>query len=114
MDFFRFAFMTVPYANYSPGDSARSPGKDDETLIKPPDSYTARLAVVVALIWPREMRASKDFLCTKHVEPSREQGPLSLGPIARDAHVIIVATLNKRVNQLGTTLTLWFNDRWIA
>jgi hypothetical protein len=91
--------MAVPHAKYAPGDSSRSPGKDDKALIEPSDRDEARLAVVMALIWPGEVRASKDFLCTQQIEATLKQGLLSLGPIARDAHDISVATLNGGVNQ---------------
>jgi hypothetical protein len=97
-DFFRFPFMAVPHANDAPCDSAGSPGKDDKAFIKPPNRDESRLAVVMARIWPCEVRANKDFLCTTHIEPAGEQRVLPLCPIARDAHVIIVATLNAGVN----------------
>jgi hypothetical protein len=88
-DFFRFALMAVPHAEYTPCGSPGSPGKYDQAVIQPPDSNESLLAVVTTRIWPSEIRASKDFLCAKQVEPTLEQGLLSLGPIARDAHGLL-------------------------
>jgi hypothetical protein len=88
-DFFRFAFMAMPHVKDAPCNSAGSPGKHDKALIKPTDSNEARLTVVTARIRPREVRAGKDLLCTKHIEAAFEQRLLPFGPIARDAHALL-------------------------
>jgi len=81
--------MAMPHMKDSPCDSTGSPGKHDKAPIKPTNRDEARFTVVMARIWPREVWTSKDFLCTKVIEPALAQRLLSLGPIARNAHALV-------------------------
>jgi hypothetical protein len=73
----------------SPCDSAGSPGKHDKTHIEPSDRYESWLAIVLARIRPCEVRASKDLLSPNEIQPALSKRLLSLGPIARDAHLLL-------------------------
>lgn len=79
----------MPHVKDSPRGSPWSPGKDDEPPIKPSNRNEPGLAVITPRVWPREVPATKDLLCTKHIEPAFEQGLLALSPIARDAHALL-------------------------
>jgi len=88
----------MPHADNTPRRTSRSPNEHDQSSVEPAGSYKPWLTVVVTLVLTREMRPGEYFLCSAQIQTALLQSRRPLIGIAGNAHALIVATHNWRVN----------------
>jgi len=94
---FRFALMTVPHADDSPGGASRCPNEHNQTGIQPTGRDVSGFAVIDAIVDPRKVQPGENFPSSAHVQASLLQRLQSPRLVSGNAHLLNVATLNRAV-----------------
>jgi hypothetical protein len=95
---FRFALMTVPHADDSPGGPSRCPDEHHQTGIEPAGRDISGFAVVEAIVGPCKVQPGENFPSSAHVQAPLLQRLQSLRLVTGNAHLLTVATFNRAVN----------------
>ena len=91
----------MPHANYASGCAPRSPDKNNQPRIEPTHRNKPTLTVIQPVVDARQMQTRKDFPRSAHIQAAFPQRLLALARVARNAHTLIVATLNGAVKSTG-------------
>jgi len=85
-DLFRFAFMAMSHADDAACGASRRPHEGDPSVIEPADGHVSRLAVIEAVILPRQMPPREDLARAAHIQPTLGEDARTFSRITGHAH----------------------------
>jgi hypothetical protein len=85
---FDFTFISLPHRYNTSGTTARCPDYDDNSIIKPSGRDETLLAILVPVVWARQMCNRKHLARPPKVQASFLQSLVALGPVKGDPHRI--------------------------
>jgi hypothetical protein len=98
---FDFPLISFPHRYNASCTAARGPDNDHDALIEPAGADEAWLAIVAAIIDPRQVHTLEDLLDPPEIESSLMQRSRPFGRIKGDQHLFIVVTFIQECNTQG-------------